>query len=251
MNRRVVSPELAEFMNGVRAQMPLMVGVIPFGFIYGALAVQLQVPAGIAQGMSSIIFAGSAQFIAAPLIASAAPGIILVLTVFVVNLRHALYSASVAPYLKPLHPLWKALLAYLLTDEAYAIAITHYHAGGDARFKHWYFLGTGLMLWTCWQISTAVGVFIGAQVPESWSLDFALPLTFIAIVVPMLKNRAQVVAALVAGAVGVLANGLPYKLGLLLAALLGIVAGMVAGGGGWGQTAGNHAARGAKGEADA
>lgn len=215
-----------EFTAGVRAQIPLLLGVVPFGFIYGAVAVQSEVPASIAQALSAIIFAGSAQFIATPLIASATPGIVIVLTVFVVNLRHALYSASVAPYLKPLAPSWKAVLAYLLTDEAYAMAIVHYHAPGDPHNKHWFFLGTGLTLWVSWQVSTAVGIFVGAQIPSGWSLDFALPLTFIAIVVPMLKNRAYIVAALAAGGVGVLGVGLPYKLGLMLAALAGIVAGL-------------------------
>ncbi len=222
----------SEFFNGVQAQLPLVVGVCPFGLIYGALATQLGVPPAIAQAMSSVIFAGSSQYLAAPLIAAATPGLIIVLTVAVVNSRHALYSASIAPYLKTLSPRWKALLAYLLTDEAYATAITHYRAGdrvpeGNARPRHWFLLGTGVTLWVSWQLSTAVGVFVGAQVPSSWSLDFALPLTFIAIVVPMLKNRALVVAALVAGGVGVLTLGLPYKSGLLLAALVGIVTGMV------------------------
>jgi 4-azaleucine resistance transporter AzlC len=216
----------SEFFAGVKAQLPLVVGVVPFGLIYGALAVQLKVPPSIAQAMSLIIFAGSAQFIAIPLIAAATPGIIVMLTVFVVNLRHALYSASVAPYLKELHPLWKMLLAYLLTDEAYAVAIAHYRTGSMLRDKHWYLLGTGLTLWVFWQASTACGIFIGAQVPTNWSLDFALPLTFIALVVPMIKSRAYVFAALVAGGVGVLTVGLPYQFGLLLASFCGIAAGM-------------------------
>lgn len=216
-----------EFLAGIQAQSPLMIGVIPFGMIYGALAIQMKLPADIAQGMSSIIFAGSAQFVGAPLLATAAPGIIVVLTVFVINLRHTLYSASLAPYMKPLHPLWKMALAYLLTDEAYAIAISHYRAEGDARLKHWYFLGTSLTLWLTWQSSTALGILIGAQVPANWSFDFAMPLTFIALVMPMLKNRAYGFAALVAGTVGVLAIGLPYKLGLMLAAVMGIAAGMI------------------------
>ena len=106
--------------------------------------------------------------------------VFIVLTTFVVNLRHALYSASVAPYLKRLNSGWKMLLAYLLTDEAYAVAITHYAQGGNGTRKHWYFFGAGLTLWTSWQASTAVGILLGAQVPASWSLDFTLPLTFIA-----------------------------------------------------------------------
>ncbi|HEX9077316.1 MAG TPA: AzlC family ABC transporter permease [Anaerolineae bacterium] len=228
MSRVDIVPSVRdEFFAGVRAQMPLLIGVVPFGLIYGALSVQLKVPAPIAQAMSSIIFAGSSQFIAAPLIATSTPNIIIVLTVFVVNLRHALYSASVAPFLKPLPRRWKLLLAYLLTDEAYAVAITHYHTPDTVTHKHWYFLGTGMTLWFSWQLSTAFGIFVGAQLPASWSLDFALPLTFIAILVPMLRSRAYIIAALVAGAVGVLAIHLPYKLGLMVAALLGIIAGMI------------------------
>ncbi|MCL4395745.1 MAG: AzlC family ABC transporter permease [Chloroflexi bacterium] len=223
-----MSTARSEFSAGVRAQLPLMVGVIPFGLIYGALAVQLSVPASLAQGMSSIIFAGSAQFVAAPLFAAAAPGVIIVATVFVVNLRHALYSASIATYLERLNPVWKVLLAYVLTDEAYAVTIAYFRANAFRESKHWFLLGAGGMLWLCWQLSTAVGIFVGAQVPSSWSLDFALPLTFIALVIPMLKNRAYVTAAVVAGSVGVLTVGLPYKLGLLIAAVVGIAAGLAA-----------------------
>jgi branched chain amino acid efflux pump len=114
----------------------------------------------------------------------------------------------------------------LLTDEAYAVAITHYQQPGDMTRKHWYFLGTGLALWSTWQASTAIGVILGAQVPASWSLDFTLPLTFIALVVPMLKDRAGLAAAIAAGIVAVLAAVLPLKLGLILATLIGITVGL-------------------------
>jgi predicted branched-subunit amino acid permease len=150
----------------------------------------------------------------------------MVLTAFIVNLRHALYSASMAPYLRSLSPLWKGLLAYLLTDEAYAVVITRYLRGGTLQNAHWYFLGAGLTLWTGWQISTAVGIFLGAQVPSSWMLDFSLALTFIALVVPALKDRPATLAALVAGVTALAAYGLPYKLGLIIAALVGITVGM-------------------------
>ena len=229
-----------EFFAGVRAELPLQVGVAPFGFIYGALAIQLGIPVSIAQAMSSVIFGGSSQFIAAPLIVAQTPALILILTVFVVNLRHALYSASVAPYLEKLSAWWKILLAYLLTDEAYAVAIAHFQPHprspspeivpqisreGDNR--HWFLFGAGITLWSFWQASTVVGIFVGAQVPPEWSLDFALPLTFIAIVLPMLRNRAYVICAIVAGIGGVLAFGLPYKLGYIAAAIVAIVIGFI------------------------
>ncbi len=223
-----MSSSRSEFIAGVKAELPILLGVLPFGLIYGVLASDAGLPASLAQAMSCIVFAGSAQFIAAQLIGAGTPALVLILTTLVVNLRHMLYSASVAPYIKHLRPRWKWLLAYLLTDEAYAVTILHYQETEDAPLahKHWFFLGAGLALWSTWQVSTGVGIFVGAQVPDSWSLDFTLALTFIALVVPALKDRAGWVAALVGGTVAVLAAGLPFKLGLILAALTGILAGL-------------------------
>ena len=215
-----------EFFSGVRDEMPLLLGVFPFGMIYGVLALGAGLAPSAAQAMSSILFAGSAQFITAQLAGSAAPWLVMVVTAFVVNLRHALYSASVAPYLQKLSPLWKGLLAYLLTDEAYAVVITRYQRDGLQRAPHWYFLGAGLTLWSGWQVSTAVGIFLGAQVPAGWMLDFTLALTFIALVFPALRDRPAALAALTAGLTALAAYGLPYKLGLILAALVGIAAGV-------------------------
>ncbi len=225
------SAATSEFWLGIRSELPLLVGVIPFGMIYGVLALGAGLPASAAQAMSSIVFAGSSQFVATPLFQAGAPGIVIILTVAVVNLRHALYSASVAPYLKKLNPLWKLALAYLLTDEAYAVTITHYNEspaeqGFSPIPKHWFFLGAGLTLWTGWQLSTAAGIFLGAMLPASLSLDFTLSLTFIALVVPALKDRAALAAALSAGITAVAANPLPFKLGLILAAFVGILVGL-------------------------
>ncbi|MCP4424599.1 MAG: AzlC family ABC transporter permease [Chloroflexi bacterium] len=234
------STPISELISGIKAELPITLGVIPFGMIYGVLALAGGLTPALAQAMSSIVFAGSAQFIAAQLIGSSAPGAILLLTTFIVNLRHMLYSASLAPHLRHLSPLWRWLLAYLLTDEAYAVTILHYEKdtatmptavstplnAGVSINKHYFFLGAGLTLWVSWQISTAVGIFIGAQVPASWSLDFTLALTFIGLVIPALKNRADVAAAVAAGLVAVLVNGLPFKLGLILAAAAGIFVGV-------------------------
>jgi 4-azaleucine resistance transporter AzlC len=221
----------SEFLAGVRALLPILLGTSPFGMIYGVAAVQAGLPVAVAIGMSLIVFAGSSQFIAAQLFGSGTPGLIIVLTTFVVNLRHMLYSASTAPYVRHLSPLWKYLLAFLLTDEAYAVSITHYegHASPPAHetHRHWYFLGAGLTLWVSWQISTVVGVLLGQEVPGSWSLDFTLALTFIALLIPVLKSRPAVLAALAAGVAALAAHGLPYNLGLVLAVLVGIVTGVL------------------------
>jgi 4-azaleucine resistance transporter AzlC len=220
-----MSEQMKQFWAGVRAEIPLLIGVFPFGMIYGALALNAGLSAAAAQAMSSIVFAGSAQFITTQLVHESAPGFVIVLTIAVVNLRHMLYSASLAPYLSALSTRWKALLSYLLTDEAYAPTILHYEKEGLTPHAHWFLLGAGTSLWVNWQISTALGIFLGAAIPESWSLDFALPLTFIAMVVPVLKDQPAIAAALSAGVVALVAFALPYKLGLIVAALIGILVG--------------------------
>jgi 4-azaleucine resistance transporter AzlC len=215
------------FWDGVRAEFPILIGVFPFGMIYGALALNSGLSKLSSQMMSSIIFAGSAQFVTAQLVHDAAPAMVIILTIAVVNLRHTLYSASLAPYLKNLSSKWKVLLSYLLTDEAYAPSIINYEKTGITPFSHWFLLGAGFSLWLTWQISTAIGIFLGAAIPPKWPLDFALPLTFIAMVVPALKNRPMVAAAVSAGLVAVVAYSIPFKLGLILAALTGIVVGTI------------------------
>lgn len=220
-----------EFLSGCRDELPLLLGVVPFGTIYGLLALDAGLGRFTAQAMSSVVFAGSAQLVATQLVRQSAPALVLVLTIFVVNLRHALYSASVAPYVKHLGVRWKLALAYLLTDEAYAVAGSRYARDGGradpSPHRHWYFLGAGITLWASWQLSTAAGVFLGARIPDRWSLDFTLALTFIALVFPTLKDLATTAAALAAGALAVLAFGLPYKLGLVVAAAAGIGAGLL------------------------
>lgn len=222
-----MSEATKEFWNGVRAELPLLIGVFPFGMIYGAVALNAGLSAGASQLMSSIVFAGSSQFVTAQLVHDAAPALVIIVTIAVVNLRHMLYSASLAPYLHDLSLRWKALLSYLLTDEAYAPSIIKYEKDGIQPFSHWFLFGAGLSLWTTWQVSTALGIFLGAAIPKEWPLDFALPLTFIAMIIPILKNRPMIASALSAGLVALLAFSLPYKLGIILAALTGILVGTI------------------------
>jgi len=219
------------FSLGLRAVAPMLLGVAPFGVIYGVVALQSGIPPLAAMAMSSIVFAGSAQFLLAQLVGAGAPLLLSAGAVGLVNLRHALYSASVAPLLAKLPRRWKVLLAYLLTDEAYAAAIPHLldptlATTGEVR-GHWILLGSGIGLWTGWQLSTLAGVLIGTQLPSDLGLDFALPLTFIAIVVPMIRSRALLASALVAGAVAVALAAMPYKAGLFVAALAGLALGPV------------------------
>jgi predicted branched-subunit amino acid permease len=216
----------SSFSAGLRAELPLLVGVFPAGVIYGALAIGLGLSALSAQSMSSVLFAGTSQFVLLQLASQATPTLLIVLSIAIVNLRHILYSASIAPHLEKVNLKWKVLLAYLLTDEAYAPSIVKYEKHGATPHSHYFLLGAGLALWLTWQISTAIGISIGATIPESWPLGFALPLTLIAIVVPTLRKWPTILSALSAGTVALLAYNLPYNLGIIIGALAGILVGV-------------------------
>ena len=217
-----------EFWHGCRDILPLIVGAIPFGIIFGTLSIGAGLSTWQTIGMSALVFAGSAQFIAITLITGGVGAAVVLLTTFVVNLRHALYSAALQPFVRHLSSRWRVPLAFWLTDEAFAV-IQHRYASDDASpHKHWFFLGAALTMYLSWQLATLAGIAFGQAVPNvaSWGLDFAMIATFVGIAVPMMRTRPQVASALVAAAVALLTWELPYKLGLIAAALAGIVVGV-------------------------
>ncbi len=194
--------------------------------VAGVAAINAGIPAMQAVAMSVFIFAGASQLVAADLIGRSAPAVVVVLTVLVVNLRMMMYSASIAPYFRRQSARWRAGLAYLLTDQAYAVSLIEFEQN-EATSRRWYYLGVGLSLWVTWQIATVAGIVLGASVPGGWRLEFAVPLVFLAVLVPSITDRATTVAAVVGGVTAVAANGLPFNLGLLTAAVVGIAAGLL------------------------
>jgi len=215
-----------QFLAGVRDLLPILLGVLPFGLIYGLAAVTAGIPPLQAFLMSSVVFSGSAQIAATQLIANGALTSVVIFSIVVVNLRHVMYSAAIAPHFKNLSTRWKTFLAYLLTDEAFAMTVTRFNQNPDMPHKGWYFFGAGMALWVTWQASTAVGVFAGGQIPASWSLDFTIALTFLALSVPSICDKSTATAAVVGGVAAILLRGMPFQLGLVTAALLGIAAGV-------------------------
>lgn len=209
--------------------LPMLLGAMPFGIIYGSLAGAAGLDAWQTIGMSVLVFAGSAQFIAVSLLTGGATLAVLWLTTLVVNLRHALYSATLQPFVRHLPKRWRVPLAFWLTDEAFAVVQQRYARTDTSPHKHWYFLGAGLAMYVNWIGCTLIGLLFGQAVPNlaAWGLDFAMIATFVGIVVPMLRNRPQVAAALVAAVTALIFHGLPYKLGLLAAAFAGIVVGVL------------------------
>lgn len=230
-----------EFLTGARDIFPLIVGAIPFGIIFGTLAITSGLSPLATLAMSAIVFAGSSQFIAAGMIAAGSGWLLIVLTAFVVNLRHLLYAVSLVPYVKALPQKWKIPLAFWLTDEAYVVAIRRYEtqesaqdrsqnqSPDNAQFKHWYYLGAALTMYVNWQLCTLMGITVGQLIPNAaeWGLDFAMSVTFIGMVIPYVKNKPMAAAVVVSGVAALAAYSLPHKLGLMVAALCGIAAGVV------------------------
>lgn len=218
-----------EFLAGCRDEAPLLLGAIPFGMIYGIAALSAGIPAWIAQLASALVFAGAAQLVIVQMLAGGAGALPIALTSGLLNVRHVLYSASMAEYLRHLPRRWRLLLAYLLTDEAYAISVLRYQrrgATGAADLRHWYFFGAGFTLWLGWQLATAAGLLFGTTIPPHWELDFAVPLTFLALLTLLLRDRAGQAAALIAAIAALALAALPYKLGLVAAIMLGLLAGV-------------------------
>jgi 4-azaleucine resistance transporter AzlC len=224
----LINKRWAEFWAGTRATVPLMIGSAPFGAIFGALAVANGLTPVAAQALAAFVFAGSAQFIAVGLIASGASGFVIVLTTAIVNLRHLLYGVSLAPYLKRLPQRWLALLAFLLTDETYAVAIERFGRPGDGTHRHWYYLGSAVAMYVNWQCWTFIGIRAGQRIedPSAWGLEFAFVATFLGLVVPTIQTRPQVACVVAAGVGALLFRGLPHQLGLILAALFGVAVGI-------------------------
>jgi predicted branched-subunit amino acid permease len=218
--------------EGARSVAPLLVGVAPFGLVTGATAVDAGFPPGLTVAMSALVFAGASQLAVIELVRSGATPAVVVGTAAVVNLRYLMYSASVAPYFRSFGRVWRTLLGYLLTDQTFALSVTRYERadgpagrGGDPAARKWYYVGVAVPVWAVWMAGTVAGVVVGARVPPEWSLGFAIPLTFLALLVPAVGDRSTAVAAAVAGVVAVGGAGLPFNLGLVVAALVGVTAG--------------------------
>ena len=215
-----------EFLAGARDVSPVLLGTIPFGLVAGIAAISAGMTPLEGIALSMLAFSGIAQLVVSQLIAAQAPLVVTTAAALVVSLRLMMYSAAISPYLAHLAARWRLLLAFLMTDQSFAMTAKRYGEPGDKTHRHWHFLGAGVTLYVSWQAAVIAGAVAGAQVPASWSLDFAVVLTFIALLVPAVRTRADLAAAVVATAVALAAAGLPFRLALVVASLAGIAAGM-------------------------
>ena len=206
---------------------PMLVGIIPFGMVCGVGAISVGASPLAALAMSMIMFSGAAQIVAVQLLAAGAPFGVVVLSCLVVSLRLLMYSAAMAPHLRLLDQRWRNVLAYVLTDQAFAGTIQRFRESDDLSANASYFLGTGVLLWGTWQAATVVGILVGQVVPASWQLEFVVPLCFIAVLVPLLRDRVSLLVFAVSGIAVVALDAMPLRMSMICAGLLGIAAGMI------------------------
>ncbi|MCB1217412.1 AzlC family ABC transporter permease [bacterium] len=218
------------FLEGAREIAVLIPGIIPFGMVAGIAALRAGLSPLQAMAGSLCIFAGASQLVAYELIGNAAPVLLVVLAALTVNLRFLLYSTALAPMLSALPLRLRVAAAHIMTDQAYVFGYRRWSQQPQLPHAQAYYFGAALPLLASWLSATLAGVLLGSGVPQEWGLEFAVPLCFIAILVPAVKDRPSLLAAVTGGSIAILLGGLPWKLSLLLGALGGILAGVLASG---------------------
>ena len=212
------------FKKGIVQELPIQIGVFPFGIIYGVMAIESGLTMMQAFLMSSIIFAGASQIAFAKLYLFVSPTSLLT-SITAINLRHFLYGVSMNEYLKNLTLKWRVIFSYLLTDEAYAVSIKYFQNNSKSKYFYYHLLGSGLTLFFTWQVSTLIGIFFGGTIPSYLNLEFIIPLSFVAIIIPMLKKKYDILACLSSGISGIILYKLDIELWIIFSAFCGIFAG--------------------------
>lgn len=223
------STKQSAFWAGVRAFLPIILGVIPFGLVYGVAATDIGITPAQGIGMSIFMVSGAAQIVSLELLKNDAAIWIIIISASIVNLRFIIYSASLTPYLRPYSVWWRLLLGYFITDQPYALSITYFNEHPDAPHKQWYHFGHSIMLWVSWILSSALGLFVGAFIPTEWGFGFAIPLMFLGIAVPAIKDWTFLIAGTVAGGVALVTASLPNNIGLIIAVACGMAVGVLLG----------------------
>jgi len=214
-----------DFLSGARDTLPILLSIIPFGMICSVAAISVGLTPFQAAGMSFVVFAGASQLAVLQLMSEGAVWVVMVLTAWVINLRFTMYSATLAPYLKDEPVLRKIPFVYFLSDQAFGISMNRF-ANDMPINPAWYFYGAASTIGFTWLVSAVIGALLGALIPASWGLDFAFPLSFMALMFAAIKDKPSGIAALVGGITAIALKGLPYNLGLILAAALGIAVGV-------------------------
>ena len=211
------------FIKGILDILPLMIPVVPFGIIYGVIGVEIGLSPMEVFAMSFVIFAGSSQMAFAQLFAAGASPLVMISSVAVINSRHILYGAVLAEYLGKLRLTWKLLLSYLMADQAFSVSSAYFKKNVKNKNAHFHMLGSGLTLWSLWQLSTLIGIVLGNIVPAQLGLEFAIPLTFFSLILSELRKLDHVIIILISGICSVLTYNFPFKIYIIFSAILSLI----------------------------
>ena len=215
-------PKIDTFIKGILDILPLMIPVVPFGIIYGVIGVEIGFSPMEVFAMSFVIFAGSSQIAFAQLFAAGASPLVMISSVAVINSRHILYGAVLAEYLGKLRLTWKILLSYLMADQAFSVSSAYFKKNIKNKNVHFHMLGSGLTLWSLWQLSTLIGIVLGNIVPAQLGLEFAIPLTFFSLILSELRKLDHIVIILISGICSVLTYNFPFKIYIIFSAIFSL-----------------------------
>ena len=215
-------PKIDTFIKGILDILPLMIPVVPFGIIYGVIGVEIGFSPMEVFAMSFVIFAGSSQIAFAQLFAAGASPLVMISSVAVINSRHILYGAVLAEYLGKLRLTWKILLSYLMADQAFSVSSAYFKKNLKNKNVHFHMLGSGLTLWSLWQLSTLIGIVLGNIVPAQLGLEFAIPLTFFSLILSELRKLDHLIIILISGICSVLTYNFPFKIYIIFSAIFSL-----------------------------
>ena len=215
-----MNEKLKIFSKGILDVSPLMIPVVPFGIIFGVIGMDLGIGPYMTFGLSVIIFGGASQIVLLQLFSGGASSLVILSSVGAVNSRHFLYGAVLSENLSNLKIIWKIVLSYILTDQAFAVSNNYFKKNKNNKVYHYHLLGSGLTCWTIWQISTIAGIVLGSVVPEELGLQFAIPITFLALLINDFTKIKHVIVMFVSGLIATLGYlAVPFKAYIIVAAL--------------------------------
>ena len=215
------------FIKGIMDVSPLMIPVVPFGLIFGVLAIDIGFSPLETMGMSLIIFGGASQIVLLQLFSGGASSLVIISSVGAVNSRHLLYGAVVSEHLSDLKLIWKIIISYFLIDQAFAIS-NEYLKKNKQSNKYFHLVGGGATCWVIWQSTTFLGIVLGEAIPDKLGLSFAVPLTFLALLVNDFRKLINVVVIIISGLVATIGfNYIPFKAYVIVSALIGLFTAMI------------------------
>ena len=215
------------YFRGVLDVLPLLIPVFPFGLIIGVIGIELGFSPLMVYATSLIIFSGSAQIVFFQLISAGASPVVTLTSVAVTNSRHFLYGAVLSEYLEDLSQSWKAFLSYFLVDQSFALSHKFFKKNSSLKNKHYYLLGSGSTLWFVWQISSLSGIFLGAVVPDELGLSFAIPLTFLSLIIHEFRKPDHLIVIFVSGFLAIVFYEIPFKAYIIAASLGALIVALI------------------------